>query len=561
MTIRHSHRLTVAIAVLTFAIVLILMGMQWLSMPVSLVDAPSARVACLSYAPFRRPGETPFDPDARVPIERLRADLQILRSHTDCVRTYSVSQGLEAVPAIAGELGMRVLLGIWIGRDAAQNQREIARAIEIAQAHAADIDAIVVGNEVLLRREQTAADLARLIRSVQEAMPVPVTYADVWEFWLQNAQLADAVDFVTIHVLPFWEDDPVGVAQAVEHVRATLAGVQEAFPRHEVFLGETGWPSAGRMRGPARPGPVEQARFFREWTALAGPAGIRYNLIEAFDQPWKRALEGAMGGHWGIFDSSGQAKFPWRGPVSATSGVWSRVLPAGALCAGLALLLALAARRPAAAATMGGRKFVFAALSAGLVAGLLLPLQWDYLQLWNRSALEWAGSGLFTLAGCLGLLTLTPLLVQADTLPGVAAWSRLRGRQGDRDSDPLFTFWVGLRATLLFGCALFVLLHVFDPRYRGYANVLYAPPAIVLLILWVAGPRVPADALHERVLGLVILAGLPLMLWPELPHNTQALGFSLLAAVIGASAVWAGRGAPRSPSSPSSAPNKPGSTA
>ena len=159
MTIRHSHRLTVAIAVLTFAIVLILMGMQWLSMPVSLVDAPSARVACLSYAPFRRPGETPFDPDARVPIERLRADLQILRSHTDCVRTYSVSQGLEAVPAIARELGMRVLLGIWIGRDAAQNQREIARAIEIAQAHAADIDAIVVGNEVLLRREQTAADL------------------------------------------------------------------------------------------------------------------------------------------------------------------------------------------------------------------------------------------------------------------------------------------------------------------------------------------------------------------------------------------------------------------
>ena len=75
MTNRHSRRLTVALAVLTLVIVSIVIGLQRLTMPVSLVEGPSARVACLSYAPFRRPGETPFDPDARVPIERLLASL------------------------------------------------------------------------------------------------------------------------------------------------------------------------------------------------------------------------------------------------------------------------------------------------------------------------------------------------------------------------------------------------------------------------------------------------------------------------------------------------------
>ena len=31
---------------------------------------------------------------------------------------------------------------------------------------------------------------------------VPVTYADVWEYWLRNREVYEAVDFVTIHILP-----------------------------------------------------------------------------------------------------------------------------------------------------------------------------------------------------------------------------------------------------------------------------------------------------------------------------------------------------------------------
>ena len=195
-----------------------------------------------------------------------------------------------------------------------------------------------------------------------------------------------------------------------------------------------------------------------------------------------------------------------------------------------------------------------------------MPLQWEYLRLWNRSLLEWVGGALFTFAGWSGLFLLTPLLARTGLLPGVGEWSVARRRAARATGEPLIGLWTWLRLGLLFGCALFVLLHVFDPRYRGYGIVLYLPPAVSLLTLWLAGLRVPADAPNERLLGLVILIGLPFVLWPELPFNTQALGFSLLAALMGASAVWAGPGSGSlggrsSPSRPSRAPNNPGSTA
>ncbi len=59
---------------------------------------------------------------------------------------------------------------------------------------------------------------------------MPVTYADVWEFWLRHPELADSVDYLTIHILPYWEDRPVSPERAVQHVATAYARVQQAFP-------------------------------------------------------------------------------------------------------------------------------------------------------------------------------------------------------------------------------------------------------------------------------------------------------------------------------------------
>ena len=163
---------------------------------------------------------------------------------------------------------------------------------------------------------------------------MPVTYADVWEFWLRYPDVQSAVDFVTIHVLPYWEDFPIPAANAAAHTAAIRERVAAAFPGKEIVIGEFGWPSAGRMREGARPSPSNQARAILETMALAEREHFRMNVIEAFDQPWKRALEGAVGGYWGIIDrATGAPKFSFDGTVSDHPH-WVGQALAGVLLAG-----------------------------------------------------------------------------------------------------------------------------------------------------------------------------------------------------------------------------------
>ena len=151
-----------------------LAGLAWwwaAGRPIDLPDAPSARIACVSYAPYRREGQTPYDPATFISPEQIDADLKALSRRFDCVRTYSQGQGLDAVPAIAGRYGMKVLMGVWIGRDAVANAREIALAAATARAHPQVLRGVIVGNEVLLRGEQSPAALAGYLREARRLLP------------------------------------------------------------------------------------------------------------------------------------------------------------------------------------------------------------------------------------------------------------------------------------------------------------------------------------------------------------------------------------------------------
>ena len=140
--------------------------------------------------------------------------------------------------------------------------------VALANKYPGTIRAVVVGNEVLLRGEMSATDLAATIRAVKARVPVPVTYADVWEYWLRNADVAAAVDFITIHILPYWEDFPIPARNAAAHVDSIRRQLAAAFAGKEVIIGEVGWPSAGRMREGALPSPANQARVIQDVLAL-----------------------------------------------------------------------------------------------------------------------------------------------------------------------------------------------------------------------------------------------------------------------------------------------------
>src|SRR5215813_3476020 len=338
------------LALLPISLIAIAGVWWWLATPIMLARAPidpAAKLLCVSYAPFRG-AQTPLDPTTYIPAEQIEQDLKQLVKISECVRTYSIENGLDQVPAIAGKVGLKVMQGIWLGSNRARNFAQISTAIRLTKENPDVITSLVVGNEVLLRGEMTTTDLAAIIRSVKAQVSVPVTYADVWEYWLRYREIYDVVDFITIHILPYWEDIPVRAKFAAAHVNAIRQRMAVAFPGKEILIGETGWPSQGRMREGALPSRTNQARVVSEILDLAKREKFRVNLIEAYDQPWKRRLEGTVGGYWGLInENQRELKYPPGEPIS-NYPLWKWQMAGGMLISALVFAAALLSlrRRP-----------------------------------------------------------------------------------------------------------------------------------------------------------------------------------------------------------------------
>lgn len=346
----------------------------WLpNRPVVIAGSQVEPPRSVSFSPYRR-GQSPLTMDYPTPAE-IAADMKLLADHgVKSVRTYTALEGMEIVPRLAGSMGLKVIHSAWLSGSPLINAQEITALIDAANRYPDAIDRVIVGNEVLLRNDMTLDELITFIRRVKSSVRQPVSYADVWEKWLENPELANEVDFITIHILPYWENDPIGIDRIRQHILDVYNLVKARFPNKPILIGETGWPTDGRMRADARPGLVERVRFEAIFRQLAQEKGFDYNMIEAFDQPWKSLLEGTVGESWGIFDADRLPKFGPGEPVSADPLWLVKFLASTAMAAVLAI--AFITRR----ATMtGGRIVVFAlfgqAIASAFVFGLAIDMQ------------------------------------------------------------------------------------------------------------------------------------------------------------------------------------------
>jgi exo-beta-1,3-glucanase (GH17 family) len=490
----------------------------WLGAPVALPASPMAageKLYCVSYSPFRG-RQTPFDQTLRIDAAQIDDDLARLAPVTDCVRTYSTELGLDQVAGIAQRHGIKVIQGIWLGRDRARNRAEIATAVALAARYPGTVRALVAGNEVLLRGELSADDLTALIREIKSRVTVPVTYAEVWEFWLRNRAVADAVDFVTIHILPYWEDIPFPADEAGAHVADIHRTLAEAFAGKEILLGEVGWPSAGRMREGALPSPVNQARVIEDVLAIAKRDGFRANLIEAFDQPWKRQLEGTVGGHWGLLDGTSRVrKFAWGGPLS-NHPHWPWQAAAGVLLAAAAFLAAGMAAH-SGAAPPAARWFGVAAIA--LVPGCLIGWAIANVPLESLGVGGWMHS-----VAMLAVALIAPVAAAAFTrnIP-VPAFSEVLVHRKDNPRGPL-AFSLGVSWVVLGAIATEVALGLaFDPRYRDFPFAALGAGAAPFLILMLLGPGGRRRESAEMVMAAVLALATLFIAWNEGAANWQSL--------------------------------------
>ena len=527
------------LALLVLSLGLIAGLWSWLATPITLVRAPidpAAKLECVSYAPFRG-DQSPLDATTMVPPEQIAQDLKQLATISKCVRTYSVENGLDKVPELASQIpGLKVIQGIWLGSNRLKNLQQIAAVVELTKQYPTVITSVIVGNEVLLRGEMTAADLVGNIRAVKSQVKVPVTYADVWEFWLKNRELYDAVDFVTIHILPYWEDFPIRAKFAALHVDSIRKRVAVAFPGKEILIGETGWPSAGRMRDGALPSRTSQARVVSEILDLAKKENFRVNLIEAYDQPWKRALEGTVGGYWGLIDATHRGvKYPVGVPITDYPR-WTTLMAIGlalsAVTFGVAMLTLRRRPWPPRLTTWLA---VFVMATAG---GALLGIAADRMLYESYGIGGWMRWGLLLAAGILAPPLCAHALMVGRPLP---VFLDLFGPRESRTRQVL-PFLLGL--TLLVAVMLAVesaLGFVFDPRYRDFpfASLTMAVlPFAVLALLNrpLEGKRPIAESVFAGILVLsAIYTG-----FNEGPDNWQSLWTCAIFALFGFT-LWRAR--------------------
>ncbi|HZR74182.1 MAG TPA: beta-(1-6) glucans synthase [Bradyrhizobium sp.] len=507
--------------------------------PISLARAPidpNAKLQCVSYAPFRG-DQSPLSATTHITAEQISEDLAQLAKISDCVRTYSIDHGLDQIPALAAKVGLKVIQGIWLSSNRQKNAVQIATAIRLAKENPSTIIALVVGNEVLLRGEMSQSDLAATIRSVKAQVAVPVTYADVWEFWLRYREIYEAVDFVTIHILPYWEDFPIRAKYAAAHVEAIRRRMEVAFPGKEILIGETGWPSAGRMRDAALPSRTNQARVVSEILDLAKREHFRVNLIEAYDQPWKRELEGTMGGYWGLFDSvRRQLKYP-PGIAISNYPYWKLDMAGGMVLALAGFVVAWLAQR------RKPWKPGFAAwLAVGFsvtTAGALLGIAVDKMLYESYGIGGWLFWGALLAAGIASPLFGAYALMSGRSVP---TFLGLLGPADYRDRSSWTTVVLGLAlaVTTVIGAATAIGL-AFDPRYKDFpfaALTMAVVPFAVLSLL--NRPKEGVRPIAEATFAGVLVMTAIFIGFNEGPDNWQSLWTSGIYALFGAT-LWRAR--------------------
>src|SRR3954447_18326929 len=493
----------------------------WLAMPITLPRAPidpNAKLLCVSYAPFRD-AQTPLVPTTHIAAEQIAEDLAQLAKVSDCVRTYSIENGLDQVPALAAKAGLKVIQGIWLGSNRLKNLAQISTAVRLAKDYPGVITSLVVGNEVLLRGEMTTADLVANIRAVKAQVTVPVTYADVWEYWLKNREIYEAVDFVTIHILPYWEDIPVQAKFAAAHVDSIRRRMAVAFPGKEILIGETGWPSQGRMREGALPSRTNQARIVSEILDLAKREGFRVNLIEAYDQPWKRQLEGTVGGYWGLFDAVQRAvKYP-PGVAISNFPFWKLQMACGMALSVLVFGTAWMTlrRRPWTPRLASWIAVGMSATTAGILFGVAA----------DKMFYESYGLGGWLVWGALLTAAIASPLLCANALMSGRALPTFLELLGPREvrSKSVLTIILGLAltVTVLVGAET-ALGFVFDPRYRDFPFAALAMVVVPFSMLALLNrPQQGLRPMSETVFAAVLAGAALYTLFNEGAENWQSL--------------------------------------
>lgn len=296
-----------------------------------MLRVPAGNAIC--YSGYRH-GQSP-DNGHYPSLDEIREDLRILGRHWRVLRLYDCSRHAERVLQVirSDRLDFEVLLGAWLAAEvsnprcpwggvfdeatlaanAAANDREIERLIELAEHYDDVVFAVAVGNEATVEWTDHLVPVERMmqhVRNVKRNVVQPVTVCENYVPWLHELrELAAELDFIALHTYPVWESRSID--EALAYTQENFDSVARLYPGMPVVITEAGWTTGSNGRGirPENSSEELQARYHRELTEWARERGILTFVFEAFDESWKGSpdpLEPEK--HWGLFTVDRQPK-------------------------------------------------------------------------------------------------------------------------------------------------------------------------------------------------------------------------------------------------------------
>ena len=245
-------------------------------------------------------------PGTEITEAQIRERLDIIAPYVRWVRTFACSEGLEQIPRIAAEMGLKSMVGVWLDEDRERNDEELGAAHEVAAAGHADI--LAVGNEVLLRGELPQEELIGYIeRAKAAAAGVPVGYVDAYFLFEDYPQVTEACDVILANCYPFWEGCPAD--HALLYMKEMYRRAVHVANGKKVIVSETGWPNIGTATEGASPSIENAIKYFVDTCKWAEEDDIEVFYFSAFDEAWKVDKEGDVGAFWGLWDKDGKLKY------------------------------------------------------------------------------------------------------------------------------------------------------------------------------------------------------------------------------------------------------------
>ncbi|MEO8011924.1 MAG: glycosyltransferase, partial [Dokdonella sp.] len=296
----------------------------FLNRPVAIADW-DGRVEGFAFSAFQRyqdPTKGLFPSESE-----LAADIRLMSRYAKRLRTYSSIESPQ-IPRIADFYGMEVMMGAWLDRRLQKNEEEIEGLIALSRKHA-NVTRAMIGNESILRGDLTVDQLIGYLDRARAQLRIPVSTAEPFFVWERNPKLVRHVDFISVHLLPYWEHIPR--KDAINFTLGQFNRLKELYPDKPVIIGEIGWPSNGDRKTYAQPSIANEAQFLREWFEVAERERIDYYIMEAIDQPWKEAMGGRAEAYWGVFNAAREPKFAFTGKVVEDPTWWIKALAASLL--------------------------------------------------------------------------------------------------------------------------------------------------------------------------------------------------------------------------------------